>query len=152
MSIHLPNPENDYYWQLVLKDNRTVLIPPKGVEVVRHKMATRQPIHTRAEMIPFSEIKGFEKTSKRFTNVQVVEETARALNEPVVTDSNEVKARWVKKQVSKSEYDKKYAKVSFYRYLSEGNGFITVAFLCPIHKINLHEVAYCTTDEETRLS
>jgi hypothetical protein len=151
MSVHLPNPETDYYWNLTLKDGRTLPIPPVGVAVVQRKINEKAPIHTRNEMIPFSEVKGFEKTSRRFTDVKLLEDTARAFKEPVVTDEGAVKARWVKKHVSQSEYDKYYAKSIMYKYLTNVEGMVAVALLLPVHMIDpsIHEP--CTPEEEKRL-
>lgn len=151
MSIQLPNEATDYYWNLILKDGRVLPIPPRGVPVVQRKINAKEPIHTKSEMIPFSEVKGFEQTSRRHTDVKLLEDTARAFNEPVVTDQGEVKARWVKKHVSQAEYDKYYAKSIMYRKIADTEGMVAVAMLLPVHKIDFQVHEYCTPEEEKKL-
>lgn len=147
--------EENYYWNLTLKDGRVVAIPPKGVPVVQRKMAAREPIVTTDSTIPFSEIKGFDKTSRVYGQQSLLpEEVAQAFDEPIFTkdaDGNDmVKARWVKKQVTTQEYAKQYAK-SYRRLESDEGGMIWVAFALPVHQINLQRVSYCTPEEVRQL-
>lgn len=150
MSIQLPNAEDDYYWNLTLKDGRVIPVPPKAVSVIKRKMTNREPIHSKHETIPFSEIKGFERSSRRFTDVKLLEEAAQAFKEPVVTEDG-VKARWVKKQVTQSEYDKYYAKSIMYRMVGQTEGMVMVAVLLPIHMINPQIHIDCTPEEAKKL-
>lgn len=151
MSITLPNKENDYYWNLVLRDGRTVVIPPKSVSLVKQRMDSRQPIHTTNGSIPFAQIESFDRSSRRLTDVKLVEGVAQAFNEPLVTEDGEVKARWVKKEVSRTEYDKRMSKSTFYHFLGEEGGMVTVGFLLPVHRFDKYTMQYCDSNEEQRL-
>lgn len=136
----------DYYWDLTLKDGRVVPIPPPGVPVVARKMQAREPIRTTNGVIPFSEIKGFDKTSRRFSSLPLLEQAAIAFNEPVFSEDGAIKVRWVKKQVTPSEYAKYYAKGGYQR-LYDDEGMVWVAFVLPAHKVDLHKVQYCTDND-----
>lgn len=151
MSVQLPNPETDYYWNLNLKDGRVLPIPPTAISVVQRRMDAHDPIHTSQESIPYSEIAGFEKSSRRFTDTKLLVETAQAFDEPVITDDGAVKARWVKKHVTRKEYDTTYRKSIVYRMLAETEGMVAVAFVLPVHKFNPQIHEYCTKEEEKRL-
>lgn len=151
MSLLVPNEKNDYYWNLILKEGRVLSIPPSAVALVQKRMTNREPILTTHETIPFSEIKGFEKSSKRFTDMKVLEEAARAFKEPIITEDNAIKARWMKKDITRAEYDRKASKSGIYRFLGESDGMVTVAMVIPTHAINLTYMNYCTEEEEARL-
>lgn len=151
MSIQLPSSEENSYWNLILKDGRVIQIPPQGVPVVKRKMAAKDPIHTRSEVIPFSEIKGFEKSSKQRQDTKLLEDTARAFKEPVITSEGDVKARWVKKEVTRGEYDKYHAKSVMYKYLDGNEGMVTVAMCLPVHMIDYSYMQDCTSQEERKL-
>lgn len=143
--------EDVFYWNLTLKDGRVIPIPPKGVAIVQRKMAAREPIITNESTIPFSEIRGFDKSSRRLAQQSLLpEEVAQAFDEPIITkDKNGlemVKARWVKKQVTTHEYAKQYAK-NYRRLGDTDGGMVWVAFVMPVHKIDTRRLTYCTTDD-----
>lgn len=144
--------EEEYYWDLTLKDGRVVHIPPKGVPVVQRKMQAREPVVTNTMTIPFSEIKGFEKSSRKKVDVPLLEEVAQAFNEPMFTEEGAIKARWVKKEVTRGEYERQYAKSPSYKYLSGEEGMVQVAFVLAVHQIDLNKVQYCTREEEKLLT
>jgi hypothetical protein len=151
MSVVIPNEETDYYWNLELDDGRVIPIPPKGVDKVRRWFNAKEPIALRDESIPFAQVTGFSKSSRRFTDVKLIEDTARAFNEPVVTEEGAVKARWVKKHVTRKEYDKYYAKSIMYKYLTDTEGMVAVAILLPVHMIDPQVHENCTPEEAKKL-
>ena len=142
----LPEPIGEYYWDLTLQDGTVIPIPPVGVPVVNRKMVVREPIKTTTMTIPFSDIKSFRQSSKRFSNLPLLDQAAIAFGEPVFNEDGAVKVRWVKKQVTQMEYNKYYAKGS-YQKLGNEEGMVTVAFRLPLHKINLTKVQHCTNEE-----
>lgn len=143
---------DDYYWDLTLKDGTVVHIPPNGVDVVQRKMQAREPVRTSTSTIPFSEIKGFEKSSRRKVDTTLLEEVAQAFHEPMYTEEGAIKARWVKKDVTRGEYERQYAKSPSYKYLASEEGLVTIAFVLAVHQINLQKVSYCTPEEERTLN
>lgn len=153
MTSMFPTGSEVYYWRLTLKDGRSLDIPPQAVDLVKKKMETRTPIATTNEVIPFAEIVSFERSSRRIGSAQkqLQIEAAQAFGEPIITDAGEVKACWAKKQVSRAEYDRKYAKHSNYKYLYESDGMVTVAFVIPLHMFDKTYMEYCTIDEERKL-
>lgn len=144
-------PVEEYVWLLTTKDGREVKIPPTAVDAVRRKITAREAIATTTATIPFSEVKSFYKTAEKMVTVPLLEEAARAFNEPVVTEledgSRAVKARWVKKQVTNDEWARYYSKGS-YRRLEDGDaGLVWIAFVLPAHQIDSSKHSYCTPDE-----
>lgn len=148
--MQLPNRENDYYWELQLRDGQKISVPPAGVPIVQRKMSAKEAIPTSTMTIPYADIVRFVKTSRRFTDVKLIEDAARAFNEPVYTEDGAIKARWVKRQVTPQEYSSYYAKGN-YRRLGEEDGMVWVAFVLPVHKIDFNKVEYCTVEEERNL-
>lgn len=146
MSIHLPSKDNNYYWRLELRDGRIIDIPPRYVETVKRKMDSRQPIHTSDGSIPFAQVVSFNRSSKEFTDRTLMEGVAQAFNEPLVTDDNSVKAKWAKKRMTRSEYEKQ-AKGTTYRRIGEEENFIIVAFVIPTHRFDKSYMMECTDDE-----
>lgn len=142
---------DSFYWDLTLKDGRVIPVKPEYAPGIKEKMSAKEPLVTSNGVIPFSEIKGFDKTSRHFTITPLLEEAAQAFKEPLYNDEGDIKARWVKKQVTSGEYSKHYSKLGYHR-LSDFNGMVTVAFVLPIHIIDLNKVSYCTQDEELQLT
>lgn len=147
-----PELQEDYYWELTLKDGSVLPIPPEGVPIVQRKMVAREPIRTTSRIVPFSEIKGFDKTSRRKTEQKLLEDASRAFNEPMFNEDGDILARWVKREVTQGEYDRYYAKSPSYQRLRNEDGMVVIAFAVPIHQINFNRVSYCTPDEERLLN
>lgn len=148
-----PSEDDQFYWDLTLKDGRVVPIPPNAVATVRRKMTAKDPISTTDGVIPFSEIKGFDRTSRRKIEVPLLEEAAAAFNEPLFNDDKEVKARWVKKEVTALEYARFYGPSPGYRRLgTDPSGLVWVAFVLPVHKIDQSRVSICTPGEIKELT
>ena len=141
----------EHYWELVTKDDVKYDIPPAAVPTVNKRMAAHDPIELRSATIPYSEIKHFRISSKPFGTQPLLEAAAQAFREPMFNEDGSMQARWVKKQVSQREYTKFYANIPAYRRLDEGGGMVTIAFVLPVHQINLERVEYCTEQELTVL-
>lgn len=137
----------EYYWKLTLHDGSEIDIPPSGVDVVNRKIANREVINTRAMTIPYSLVKSFKQTDKRYVSQDLLEGAAQAFNDPVYNDEGDMMARWVKRTVPMDRWNSYYSKHTAYKKLREEMGMITVAFVLPVHTINPQQVDYCTTDE-----
>lgn len=142
---------NQFYWDLTLKDGRVIPVKPEYADGIKQKLSAKEPLVTSNGVIPFSEVKGFDKTSRHFTTTPLLEEVAQAFNEPMYNDEGDIKARWVKKQVTSGEYSKHYSKIG-YRRLNDYNGMVWVAFALPVHIIDLNKVSYCTQEEVSQLT
>lgn len=153
--------ETQYFWELTLKDDTTIEIPPSGVDVVKRRMANKDAINLRTRSIPYSEVKGFRQTDKRFSTIPLLDEAARAFNEPIYTETIVerngeeykyvgVKAAWVKKQVTQDRWQNYYSK-TMNKKLDSDSGMVTIAFVLPVHSIDLNEVQYCTEEEIAKL-
>lgn len=141
----------DFYWQLTQKDGTTILIPPEAVERVQHWMSAKEPILLKSAVIPYSEVKGFEATSKAYSNVPLLEEAAAAFKEPIFTEDGSMQARWVKKAVTQREYQNYFSKIPSYHKLDEDGARVWVAFLIAVHDIDHTRVDNCTDAESERL-
>lgn len=149
--------DEDYYWNLTLRDGRVIPIPPKAIDVVKRKMATREPIITSESSIPFSLIQSFDKSSRRAGQQSLLEEVAQAFGEAIITqdeDNNDmVKARWVKKQVTNQEYASYYSKGHMYRKLgATDGGMVWVAFVVATHLMDSTKVEYCSREDIKQLT
>lgn len=148
----------EYYWELILKDGDVIEIPPAGAPVVQKRMGNKDPINLRTRTIPFSEIKAFQQTSKPFGQ-PLLEAAAQAFDEPMEFEvdgllgkETVLEGKWVKKRVTNSEYTNHYSKIPAYRSLGSEGGMAVVAFMLPIHQIDLSEQSYCTDDEVKKLT
>lgn len=138
----------DVYWELVLKDGRTIQIKPASVAAVRQRWQANQVINFQSESINPYDVKTLRATSRVYSEVPLIEAAAAAFDEPIIGDTGEVAGRWVKKEVSPSDYANHYGKIPAYRRLSsDSSGMVTVAFVLPIHEIKGDQLAYCTDDE-----
>jgi hypothetical protein len=147
--------EPQFFWELIQKDGTVIEIPPEAVETVKRRWDSGQVIHTNYQgSIPPNQIAAFRPTEKVANQQPILEEVARAFNEPVIEerDGEEVvKARWVKKRVTQQKWDKYYSPHQSYKKLNEDMGMITIAFRLPVHLIDLQNVQYCTDEEVSKL-
>lgn len=140
----------DYYWELILKDDTRIEVPPSGIPVIQKRMDERQPIHTaKSGSIPFAEIKIFRPTDKAYGQVPLLDAAAQAFGEPQINPDGSIRSKWVKKKVTQRDYAKHFAPLPAYIKLGEEGHLVTVAFRLPVHEIDTALLTYCS-DEETR--
>lgn len=155
-SSNVSPPSEEYFWKLVTKDGREVKIPPAVVEQVRKKISAREPIVTTTMTIPFSEVKSFYKTADKMITVPLLEEAAKAFDEPIETEFDDgtagIKVRLVKKQVTSEEWSRYYSKGSYHRLEDGDAGLVWVAFWLPAHQVDSAKHSYCTPEEERKLT
>lgn len=142
----------NYYWELICRDDTRYEIPPEAVEVVKRRMANKDAINLSSATIPYSEIKQFRVTDKRYAQQPLLEAAAHAFNEPMYNQDGSVIAKWVKKNVPQREYNKHYSHIQAYRRLGDTGSMVTVAFFLPVHDIDTNKVDYCTDDEIATLT
>lgn len=136
-----------YYWEIVERDGTVTKIPPHNVAVVQRRWTALQPIHTITRSIPAQQIVSFHITAERYDTVPLLEVVAQAFNDPMYTDSGAVKARWVKQTVPMERWQRYYSASPAYRFLGELNGMAQIAFIKPIHEIDVNSTPYLTDDE-----
>ena len=141
-----------FVWELVQHDGTTIDIPPSAVDVVKRRMESGEPINTSAMVIPANQIKAFRITERRYGQQPLLEAAAQAFNEPMYTDDGAILAKWVKKPVPQRDYAKLYSAVPAYRKLATDGGMVVVAFILPIHEIDLDKVQECTESEVESLT
>ena len=136
----------EYYWDLKLKDGTSIQIAPSKAEIVKTQMKSRGTISTQQREILFSEIESFMMSSNRYMPEQnALSAVAQAFNEPIMTEDG-IKSAWVKKDVTRTNYDKHYSKVESYKTLNQGS-MVTIAFRMPIHLIDTNKLDYCNEYE-----
>lgn len=144
----------EFYWELKYgsyDDLKSVMIPPAAVEVVKRRWDAGQAIHLSSGSIPANQIRSFEVTAKLFNQMSLIEDVARAFNEPMFDENGAMLCKWVKVNVTRNKYDKGlYA--NGYKRLDENNGIITLAFRKPVHEINPVETPVCNEDEVRQLT
>lgn len=141
----------DYYWQLTLKDGTTVDIPPKSVEAVQALIKAGKPIHTKSAVIPANFVSIFRQTSNPYGNTKLIDDVARVFNEQELNEDGSIVSRWVKKEVTHEQYQRYYSQILGYKKLEDKDNMAVVAFMLPIHTIDLAKVSYCTPYEEESL-
>lgn len=138
---------SEYYWELVQHDGTKLEIPPSGVDVIKRRMASGEPINTRTAVIPVNQIKFFRQTDRLFGSERLLEDVARAFNEPQLTDDGGIVSRWVKLQVTQASWNKTHSHSPNVKRIDEGSGMVTIAFRLPVHQIDLTSLQYCTAEE-----
>lgn len=137
---------SDYMWELITFEGTRFEIPPDAVDMVKRKMGNREPINTRNETIPSNQIKTFRKTDKPHSPQLLIEDVARAFDEPMLTEDGSIQTKWVKKAVTQERWNRHYSHHP-YKKLREENGMLLIAFKLPVHLINQSLTPYCTDDE-----
>jgi hypothetical protein len=152
----------EYYWEIILRDGTTYEIKPQVVDLVRKRMAEKMPINLRSATIIPSDIVKFRQTDKPANQPPLLEEAAQAFREPIYTETivdyggepykyTGVQARWVKKRVTQAQWQNYHSKTMDKR-LDDEDGMVVIAYVLPVHSIDLNEVQYCTEDEVAKLS
>jgi hypothetical protein len=90
-----------------------------------------------------SDIKDFRKLPD---SPNIIEDVARAFKDPIITPVG-IASRWVKKNVSKRDWDMKLSKQPGYRILSSDSTYVTVGFVLPVHQIDYRQVSDCAESE-----
>jgi hypothetical protein len=71
--------------------------------------------------------------------------------EPQYADDGSVLCKWVKKSVTQSSYNKHYAPLG-YKKLGNDGGMVQVAFIVPVHLVDVNSTPYCTREEINKLT
>lgn len=141
----------NFWWELVTRDDTRIEIPPSAVEVVKRRMSSGEPVHTRTMTIPVNQITKFQITDKPFSDQLLLDSAAQAFNDPVYNDEGDIMVKWVKKTVTQDRWNKFYSPSPGYKHLSDENGMIVTAFRLPIHLID-DKVSYCDDNEVNKLT
>lgn len=155
---------DQFYWKLEygdFNDLKSVMIPPASVEQVKRRWEQGQPINLNTGSIPPNQIRSFEITDRPFGEVpRLAESAAQAFHEPIyhpvtgigLVEEQAIEVRWVKKLVTRQQWEKKFSAIPGYTFLGEYNGMALVAFRVATHDIDLTKVDYCTEDEISQLT
>lgn len=141
----------EYYWELVLKDGTTVLIPPQGVVKVNKHLQERTPIVTRSQTIMANDVQTFRVTNKAVNPVPLLESAAQAFSSAEYNEDGSIVSRWVKKNVTHREYSSNYSKLPGYHRVGDDASQVWVAMLLPVHMIEPQNIWYCSDEEVERL-
>jgi hypothetical protein len=140
----------DFYWELEQFDGTTTEIPPQVVDTVKRRLNDKDMINLKTMSIPANQVKSFKQTSKRYTDQLLIEDVARAFDEPILNADGSIVCKWVKKNVTQNEYNKFYSQ-SGYKKIGTDGSMVTVAFRLPVHSVDLNVLEYCTDDEVQQL-
>lgn len=141
----------EFYWELEQFDGTTTEIPPQAVETIKRRLNDKDMINLKTMSIPANQVKSFKQTSKRYTDQLLIEDVARAFDEPILNADGSIVSKWVKKDVTQNEYNKFYAPSGYKKLTSDGN-MVTVAFRLPVHSVDMQKLEYCTDDEVEQLT
>jgi hypothetical protein len=142
----------DFYWSLILYDGEEIKVRPENVTFIQDKLATFEGfIKTPSRSIAVKSVKDFVETSERFIDQKLLEDGARAFGYPVI-ENDSVMCRWVKKPVTKREYNKYYAVMPAYWRLEEKDNYMVISWKQPLHLINPERMEELSPDDELNLS
>lgn len=143
---------SDFYWKLILWDSEEIKVKPENAKLIQDKIATGVgAINTPNRSIVVKSIKDFVETSERYIDQKLLEDGQTAFGEPLVID-DAVMCRWVKKSVTKREYNKYYSPHQAYRKLSDNDNYIIVTWRQPIHQIDKERMEELSPEDELNLS
>lgn len=142
-----------YYWELVLRDGSKREIPPQGVAQVRKWIENHETIRLAktGDVSPY-EVRYFSPTSKIYKPPNLLEDVAQAFKEPIIEEDESIACRWVKKAVTTAMWERHYSNVPGYRKIGDKDGMALIAFLQPIHLVDLNNVDYLTPEEINNLT
>ena len=150
--------EIETYWDLTMKDGTVIPVKPQHVLEIKRQMRESKHLITSDWTKNVSDIKSFEKTSRLVRPLNALqggaedleEGAAKAFHTPVY-DNEAVRAKWVKRQVSRREWIATYSKIPAYRELDGGGSFVIMAYRLPVHLIDDTKVSYLTNMEIDKL-
>lgn len=153
----------DNYWHIELYSGEIIKVKPDA-EVIAHiqkKMEQQQgAINTPTRSIVVKDIRDFRLSDEPYSDQKLLEGAAQAFNEAIdstIIGENgkqykAIKARLVKKSVPRRRWETYYKFIPSYKLLSEVDNYVLMAFVVPVHLINLMRVQYLTANEEMYLS
>lgn len=146
-----------YYWHITLWDKEVIPVKPENVGFVKDKLEKGEGhIITGTRTIAVKDIKSFEETdipygSKALESGSIVEDAARAFNEPIIGSDGAVAARAVKKYVQRRKWDSHYSNIPAYKLLAEDDGKVLMGFWLPVDQINPQTTEPCSPSDIARM-
>lgn len=143
----------EYYWHIELYSGEIIKVKPdpQKITAIQTLIAKQEgAITTPTRSIVIKAIKDFRLSDEPYTDQKLLEDVAQAFREPLYTE-DAISSRWVKKSVPRRRWDTHYSKIPSYRLLEDNYGTVTIAFILPVHAINLSLVQYVNAAEEIRL-
>lgn len=143
------------YWHIELYSGEIIKVKPNEskVKYIQDLIAKQEgAITTPTRSIVIKDIKDFRLSDEHYSDQKLIEDASKAFNEPVLNKDNSIQGRWIKKSVPRRKWDTHYRFIPAYRLLEEGDSFIQVAFMLPVHEIDHQKHEELSQDEERRLS
>lgn len=141
------------YWELALRDGSKREIPPEAVAQVKKWIEEKQVIKLeKSGYVQPWEVRYFSPTSKVYQQANLLEDISQAFKEPIVQEDESIACRWVKKPVTRPMWERHYSNIPGYKKIGEQDAMVMVAFLTPIHLIDIANVDYLTTEEEKKVA
>lgn len=142
----------EYFWELITRDGTRFEVPPNGVQVIKRRMDSHDPINFRTASVPYAQIEHFRVTDKPFTTQRLLDDVAQAFGEEQINEDGSIQTRWVKKTVTQDRWNKYFGANSAYRKLGEENGMVQIGFRLPTHLVDQLATPYCTEEEINKLT
>lgn len=140
----------EFYYHLIKWDGEVIKVKPENAEFIRASLKRGSGfIVTPVRSIAVKDVKDFRESSERYTDQKLLEGSAQAFNEPVI-EGDAVMCKWVKKAITKREWEKYYHPTG-YRLLGEQDNYVLIAMRLPIHQIDYQRVLDCSPEEILKL-
>lgn len=147
----------NYYWYITKKDGERIRVRPnpESIALIKKRLSDGSGhIVTKHQTINVYDVKEFAESDEPVVEVkrlvgsgELLEEAARAFDEPLLNEAGDVISRAVKRQVTRKRWDSYFSKFPNYRVLEEGDSHVTMGYWLPAHHIDLHIHQVCNSDE-----
>ena len=141
------------YWILKLWDGEEIKVKPDNVKLIQDKISTGEgAITTPNRSILVKNIRDFVESDDLYTDQKLIEDSARAFKEALINPDESVVIRWVKKDVTKRQWDKYYSQHIAYKKLNDSDSHVTIAWKQPVHLINPELMSELSQEDELNMS
>lgn len=141
------------YWHITTWDGEKIRVKPENVQFVQDQITKKSDITTPTRTVIVSNIKDFVESDISYIEKQIEapenlrEQAAQAFKEPIITDSNAVAVKWVKRSVTAQKWNSHYSSIPAYHRLGGDDSHVLMAFKAAVHDINPYNTEECTKEE-----
>lgn len=143
------------YWHLELYSGEIIKVKPETdtIQTIQRLIASQQgAITTPTRSIVIKDVRDFRLSDELYTDQKLLEDANTAVNQPTLTESGAIKARWVKKSVPARRWYSFFRFNPVYKLLDEAHDSVTLAFVLPVHLIDHNRVQELSPNDEIQLS
>lgn len=152
----------ELYWHIELYSGEIIKVKPEAakIEYIQGIIAKQEgAITTPTRSIIVKDIKDFRLSDEVYSDQKQIVGANQTFNDPIYVkeiingvEYESIVAQWVKRSIPRRQWDKTYRLSPGYRLLYDNDNYITMAFLIPVHQMNLLTMQELEPVEELRLN